>query len=90
MKRTLILMALMLISAAAVAQDNWFFPAQGKVNCYTTTVKSMSGSQTMYSKIRSAAGKNRCVFVDRIPGIRYKCIITFIYKCEKYVRDCFF
>ena len=58
MKRALILMALMLVSAAASAQDNWFFPAQGKVNCYTTTITSMSGSQTMYSKIRSAAADN--------------------------------
>ena len=33
MKRTLILMALMLISAAAMEQDNLFFPAQRKVNC---------------------------------------------------------
>lgn len=66
MKRTLILMALMLISAAAVAQDNWFFPPQGKVNCYATTVKSMSGSQTMYSKIRSAADNNAITVTSEV------------------------
>ena len=66
MKRTLILMALMLVSAAAVAQDNWFFPPQGKVNCYATTVKSMSGSQTMYSKIRSAAGNNAITVTSEV------------------------
>lgn len=49
---------MMLMAGAVSAQDNWFFPAQGKVNGYTTTVSSMSGSQTMYSKIRSTADDN--------------------------------
>lgn len=51
-------MVLMMACTAAAAQDNWFFPAQGKVNSYKTTISSASGSQTMYSKIRSATDNN--------------------------------
>ena len=58
MKHVFLILAMILTAVAAAAQDNWFFPAQGKVNGYTTTITSIAGSQTMYSKIRSTADSN--------------------------------
>lgn len=58
MKKVLLILTTVLMAGSATAQDNWFFPASGKVNSYKTTVTSISGDQTLYSKIRSAADSN--------------------------------
>lgn len=49
MKKALLILTMMLMAGSVMAQDNWFFPAQGKVNRYKTTASTIAGSQTMYS-----------------------------------------
>lgn len=63
MKKTLLILALMLISGVAMAQDNWFIPAQGKTNRYKTTATAMGNSQTLYSNLYISASDAESVTV---------------------------
>lgn len=66
MKRIIITALACMLACAASAQDNWFFPAGGKTNCYRTTASTMMGGQTLYSSIyvKEADGDNRTVVSD--------------------------
>lgn len=63
MKKTLLILTLMLISGVAMAQDNWFIPAQGKTNRYTTTASTLGNSQTLYSNLHISAADDKSVTV---------------------------